>query len=305
MIRHKSLTSLGCPLDTGESCFDWCLSSTDIVHDPLLLRERLDRDGYLYLPGVLDASLVNDTREILLTQLYDLGLVDRNGPVSEGRAALPWHAQSLHQLAKANPPLWSVLYDGIMLELYEKILGTEVRHFDFTWLRAIGPGQGTAPHCDSVYMGRGTRRLFTSWTPLMEIPLNIGGLILIPGSHQVSSLDGYRTGDVDTVCSNRPHPAPKDVHGWVGPAGDGKLTDDPVELQRRLGMPWITAECYRPGDVVIFNIATIHGSLDNQTNRIRLSCDSRYQPASEPIDERWIGEDPVGHGKQSRRDIIC
>jgi len=271
----------------------------------LLFRERLDRDGYLYLPGVLDESLVNAARRILLEQLDQLGLVDESAAVSEGRAAVPWQNQSCHHLANANPPLHRALYAGVMMELYQQLFATPVKHFDFTWLRVIGPGQGTAPHCDSVYMGRGTSRLFTSWTPLMEITPDIGGLILMPESHHLASLDSYRAADVDTICTNLPQPEPKDVHGWVGPIGDGKLTNNPVELQRRLELPWVTSERYQPGDVVIFNIATVHGSLDNQTDRIRLSCDSRYQSATAPTDERWVGANPVGHGQQSRKGIIC
>ena len=33
------------------------------------------------------------------------------------------------------------------------------------------------------------------------------------------------------------------------------------------------------------------------SQRIRLSADARYQPASVPIDERWIGEGSIGHGR--------
>jgi hypothetical protein len=48
---------------------------------------------------------------------------------------------------------------------------------------------------------------------------------------------------------------------------------------------------------------TLHCSLDNQSpvNRIRLSSDSRYQLASEPADERWIGADPIAHGPAAQR----
>ncbi len=48
---------------------------------------------------------------------------------------------------------------------------------------------------------------------------------------------------------------------------------------------------------------TMHCSLDNKSpdNRIRLSVDTRYQPADEPIDERWIGQNPIAHGDQAKR----
>jgi len=38
----------------------------------------------------------------------------------------------------------------------------------------------------------------------------------------------------------------------------------------------------------------MHGSMDNQTDHVRLSSNTRYQLASEPVDERWIGADPKG-----------
>ena len=48
----------------------------------------------------------------------------------------------------------------------------------------------------------------------------------------------------------------------------------------------------------MFGMFTLHCSLDNRSpeNRIRLSTDTRYQLASEPADERWIGDEPFGNG---------
>lgn len=305
MSSKISLNSLGHGLNGDESGFDWCPCSDDLLSDPAALRDRLEEDGYLYLPGCLDDSLVDEARDTLLHQLDALGLVDRSRPVAAGIARRPWAGRSCHDLAAQNAPLQSLLYSGRMIELYQLLFGESVRSLDFTWMRVMGPGPGTAPHCDAVYMGRGTRRLYTSWTPLMEITPEIGGLTLMPGSHRTDSLRRYRAGDVDTVCTNRPPGEPQDVHGWTGPFGDGKLTDNPAQLRSDLELPWVTAECYRPGDVVIFSIETVHGSLDNSSDRIRLSTDTRYQRAADPVDERWIGADPPGHGPNSRRDIIC
>lgn len=305
MVLPVSLTSLGHELDLSAANFDWCVSSSDLVNDPAAMQQRLAADGYLYLPGYLDEVLVDEARIMLLRQLDELGLVDRGKPIEAGIAGSPWSSQPCHHLTSENMPLQSLLYTGRMMKLYERLLGSSIRHFDFTWLRVIGPGSGTAPHCDSVYMGRGTRRLFTSWTPLMEITPDIGGLTIMPGSHRIESLNVYRCSDVDTSCTNKENNAPQDVHGWVGPVGDGKLSDNPAQLQQKLGLPWVTSECYRPGDLVVFGIDTIHGSLDNHSERLRLSTDSRYQRASETTDHRWIGNAPIGHGPKSRRDVIC
>jgi hypothetical protein len=50
----------------------------------------------------------------------------------------------------------------------------------------------------------------------------------------------------------------------------------------------------------------VHASLDNRSeNRLRISSDSRYQRASEPIDERWVGINPPGHTTAGKRGRIC
>ena len=195
-------------------------------------------------------------------------------------------------LADDNEPLHRLLYGGRMMEFYERFLGGPVRHYDFTWMRAVAPGYGTQPHGDIVYMGRGTHDLYTAWTPLGDIDYQLGGLMILEGSHRLQSLrEEYLSRDVDEYCENvegEEEYAKTDptMHGW---RWDGSLSEDPVELREQLGGRWLTAE-YRAGDLLTFDTHTIHASLDNRSERIRLSSDSRYQLASEPADERWIGK---------------
>jgi ectoine hydroxylase-related dioxygenase (phytanoyl-CoA dioxygenase family) len=63
------------------------------------------------------------------------------------------------------------------------------------------------------------------------------------------------------------------------------------------------------GDALIFTLRTVHAGTDNETDRLRLSTDSRYQRADLPIDERWVrgsgGEDPIGHGLAAKQGKIC
>ncbi len=146
MAVVESLTSLGHSFSLSDSDFGWCVSSTDILEDGEALRHRLERDGYLYLPGCLLQDEVHVARELLLHQLNQLGLVDSESAVSSGLAATPWRCESCHHLAAENSALQSLLYSGALIDLYRKLFGSDVRHFDFTWLRVIGPGYGTAPH---------------------------------------------------------------------------------------------------------------------------------------------------------------
>jgi hypothetical protein len=85
---------------------------------------------------------------------------------------------------------------------------------------------------------------------------------------------------------------------------DGHYSTDAIATRSDLGGRWLTAE-FELGDVLIFGMYIMHASSDNNTNRIRLSSDSRYQLASEAVDERWIGSDPPGHGIRAKRPMIC
>jgi ectoine hydroxylase-related dioxygenase (phytanoyl-CoA dioxygenase family) len=78
--------------------------------------------------------------------------------------------------------------------------------------------------------------------------------------------------------------------------GGGIFDEDPHAVTRVLGCPWASTD-FRMGDVAIFDMYLLHGSLDNQTDRIRLSSDTRYQAASDPVDQRHMGETPDGFAR--------
>lgn len=135
-------------------------------------------------------------------------------------------------------------------------------------------------------MGRGTKRVLTCWTPLGDVPLEMGPLMLLVGSHRFEAIRRtYAEMDVD-----RDHVT-------------GSFSYDPIELVDRYGGRWGTSS-FEMGDVLIFGMYTMHGSLDNTTNRFRLSTDTRYQRADEPVDERWIGENPIAHYAWTKGETV-
>ena len=134
----------------------------------------------------------------------------------------------------------------------------------------------------------------------------MGGLIILEGSHQLAEIKRYGTLDVDEYCTNGPE-APAIERGdrrWDSQANNGEYSADAIGVREQLGGRWLTAE-YAAGDVLIFGMYTMHASLDNQSDRFRISSDSRYQLASEPVDERWVGENPPGHGVAGKKGLIC
>ena len=201
-----------------------------------------------------------------------------------------------------DPQVMDLLYGKRISSFFEQFLGGPAAHFDYTWFRTKKPGLGTAVHCDIVYMGRGTSNLFTAWVPFGDIPLQMGGVIILEKSHKhAGQLEKYLSRDVDTYCLNEPEAElfASGQNWW-----DGTLSRNPPLIWERLGRRWLTAP-FRMGDILIFGMNLIHGSLDNRSKLLRLSADCRYQLASEPIDERWVGETPAGHGPELKRGMIC
>ena len=295
----------GQALDASPEAFGTLRDSSDIAEDFVELRERMESDGYLFLPNYLDREEVRAARLECARRLKDSGQLHENYAIEKTVAAPDAQVRFAPDLAKDNAPLMKVLYDGAMMDFYAQFFGERVRHFDFTWLRAISPGWGTLPHLDSVYMNRGTQRLFTSWTPLGDISMEMGGLCILENGHTHQRIkNGYGRKDVDKFCENRVGPNYTGMGGGGNIRAGGMLSTNPVKLRQNLGGRWLSSE-YRMGDLLLFSMWTIHASLDNQSNRIRLSSDSRYQRASERADERWIGANPIGHGAAGKRAMIC
>lgn len=301
-VAYPHLTSCGIDLDTSGGRLRPLRPSDDAAHDPAELRRRMDADGYLYLPGYLDRDEVLSARAEVLSRLAAAGHLSPGTNPSDAVADPETRVKFAPELAKGNQPLHDLLYAGRMIQFYKGFLGGPVRHFDFTWLRAVSPGKGTAPHGDAVFMNRGTPRLFTAWVPLGDVDFPLGGLMVLGKSHRLEELkEAYLSKDVDAFCENEED---AELFRAGGKWWNGALSEDPVDLQRQLGLPWLTTE-FHAGDLLTFSIHTLHCSLDNHTDRIRLSSDSRYQLASDPIDERWIGDDPIGHGPAAKRGQIC
>lgn len=306
-----SLTAQGEALLTDPAHLGELRESQDIAGSAAALRARMREDGYLFLRGYLDIDRVMAARTELLSRAAAAGALDPDAPLMDGLLA-PDVAPSFEQdTTNHSSVLHDLLFRNEMLALWQRFLGDEVRHFDFIWLRSKSPGKGTPPHGDSVFMNRGTPNLFTAWTPLGDIDTTLGGLMILERSHRNDDVRStYGARDVDEYCENIPEAvaAATQTPGWTdrnGEAWDGTISRQPVRLQQELGGRWLTTT-FHPGDLLVFGMHTLHASLDNQTgNQLRLSTDTRYQLASEPVDERWIGEKPVGHGPEGKRAVVC
>jgi hypothetical protein len=271
-------------------------------HDMPTLRKRMHEKGYLLMRGLLNRDEVMESRREMVRRLAEMNCL-QPGTDPMDAIANKEHPANFHpELAKGNQPMRKVLYAGPMMQFWAEFFGETPMHFDFTWVRTVSPGWGTPCHADVSYMGRGTHELFTAWTPMGDVDFVQGGLMLIEGSNRNERLrKGLEHADVDAYCVNRTGHAGKDA--WArGQAGAMKAPAP--KLRQSLGGRWLTGE-FSAGDVLFFEVFTIHASIDNHSDRIRLSTDTRYQRASQPADERWMGDNPPAHGAAGKRGRIC
>ena len=262
------------------------------VHDWSRVRAQLPgllrRDGYLLLRAALDARQVLQARRDVLGRLQAVGEIvePADAAVATGtsrRAALHPDLGVFWRSVCESPRLRALTHGAALAELSAAVLGAVTVPFDFLWLRTLVQGRASPLHFDHVYMNRGSPHVVTVWVPLGDVPLEAGPLVVVEGSNQFTDLiTRYRGVDVDR--DSLPGSFPDDAVAFASARGSRLLTTD-----------------FRAGDVVLFDMFTLHGSCDNRMGgaRVRLSCDVRWQPAAEARDERWFGHPPPGHGGQS------
>ena len=258
--------------------------STDLLDDTEALRARMKEDGFLLLRGLHDHDAVLTARRDILNIMAEQGKLDPDADLMDG-VVNPDPAKGNDTPTvrgrdhMKKPSLREVVYGPRVMGFFERFLGGTPMSYEFQWLRAVGPGGSSTVHYDVVYMGRGTQNLYTCWTPLGRITPDMGPLAMVLGSNRwkhVIETYGRTDVDRDLTC--------------------GYFTKDPAELVDRFGGRWATTT-FEPGDVVILDMFTMHASLTNNSNRYRISCDTRYQLASDPVDERWAGKAPKAHAQ--------
>ncbi len=153
-------------------------------------------------------------------------------------------------------------------------------------MRHVRPGTTTATpaHYDLVYLRGGTSRIVTAWIPIGDIPIEMGGLTYLEGSHAIG-LDmerefGEKNRDLSPEERVSAYNRNMTEGGWV--------SKDLPNMAERFDARWLVAD-YEAGDVMLHSPFMIHASTTNQDrqHRLRLSTDIRYQNVEDEIDARW------------------
>ena len=220
-----------------------------------VLRERLQRDGYLLLRGQLDPQEVLDFREYYF---------ELTGAATD-RAS---YRKVLFDRIVPGPEY--AAFCARLKGWFGWLLGGEPFLHRRKIIRQTAPGEngiGTATqaHYDLVYLREGSDRVLSMWIPLGDCPISRGGLTYLEGSH-------HRV-RAEEAAGTLKRPA-------------ASITADLPALAEQYDANWLVTD-YAAGDVVIHTAHTIHAALDNVSDVMRLSTDIRYQRADEAVDARW------------------
>lgn len=283
--QTPELTSNGVPIDTRPEAFGELETANHLLGNPEALQTQMKEAGYLFFRHLIDPEAVLRARREILLKYATVGEIDSiNHPVMDAIQSDHSFIDQVNLRAFTESVRSGLAYEQVvqhpsLFEFLEDLLGGAVRSYDFRWPRFVRPGEGCGFHYDGPYMNRGTDNVFTTWIPIGDVARHEGALIILENSHQSDQLlSDYATKDAD-----------KEKISW--------LSTDPIELQKELGGRWLTTD-FKAGDVLCFGMHMLHGALDNRSpiRRCRLTSDTRYQLASEPLDERWNGADPEAHG---------
>jgi hypothetical protein len=239
--------------------------STSILGDGAALASNLDRDGYLFLRGVVPREEILALRRPLLEMAAKAGWLRADTPIEQALADPSkackdpeprylehfrpmWKLEALHRM-KHHPNV---------VGLFERIFGETVLVHPMFVLRNIFPKTGsfdftTGSHQDRIHIGGGTS--YACWVPLGDCPTTKGGLVVAEGSHKMGVLDFD-----------------------LAPGAGG------LEVSETFEGSWVGGD-FEAGDVVIFSDTTVHKALPNRSGELRQSFDARYQRLSDPIAE--------------------
>lgn len=237
--------------------------STAVIQDGAALRANLDRDGYIFLRGVLPRDEIMALRSHMIGMAGKAGWLQKDKPVESGIADLSkackdpeprylehfrgmWKQEALHRM-KHHPNVVGV---------FERLFGEEVLVHPMFVMRNIFPQTKsfdftTGSHQDRIHIGGGTS--YACWMSIGDCPTSKGGLIMAEGSHKRGVLDFE-----------------------LAPGAGG------IEVSEKFEGKWVGGD-FAAGDVVIFSDTTVHKALPNKSGELRQSFDARYQRLSDPV----------------------
>ncbi len=265
--------------------------------EPETLRAVLQEQGYLFFRGLIARSRVEPVKRDGIRVCKKFGLVDSRASAEPEWSQRPFQGDELSLeggLARSLGRLKSLrelIHAPELAAVLETLFGREV----FSWaqnqdsFKVIPPGDFTytlghvrvataTPAHQDYYSFRSTD-FCTFWIPLMDIPEEVGGLVLREGSHQDGFHEHWWCGDEQLGVPE----SEREAEQWERTGG--VVLGGEIGPKNYSSKVWLRTD-YRVGDVLIFHPMMVHRGLVNRSGLVRFSADFRYQPKGTPIP--WV-----------------
>ncbi|MFK8041641.1 phytanoyl-CoA dioxygenase family protein [Congregibacter sp.] len=225
-----------------------------------VLQERFSRDGYLYLPAALRASVAPVLSDMLSVLAPHIHWDDSVGtPVLAGEPFFEsdplW--DSLYPEIQALESLHRLFHSAEVQQLMALVAGEETFVYPMKMARIAAPrklGFETPPHQDAFSHHAGPS-MAGIWVALHDADTDMGRLTILPGSH---------------------------VHGVrkvFEAQGVGGVQCEIYPKETLWHVSDVTA-----GDVILFHSQTVHRAQPNvDAKRVRLSIDTRFCDYGAPV----------------------
>ncbi len=238
------------------------LDSTPLLNDAAALAARMDRDGYLFLPGLLPVEAVANVQRQVGAIVQAAGWL-KPGTAVEAAVAEPGafcvdpepgYTAVLRQINRLED-YHALKHHPVLMGLFERLFGEVVLPHPRVLMRNIFPAREeftTKAHQDFPNV-QGTEEVYTAWFPMIDCPMEVGPLQVAAGTHKMGVFDfdiGFGAGGIEIT--------------------------DPLDGT------WVTGG-FRQGDVLIFHSMVVHKGVPNRSDKLRMSMDVRYQRASDPF----------------------
>lgn len=238
------------------------VDSSNIAHDPEALAERMRRDGYLFMPGLLPRAAVANVQQQVGAIVRDAGWLQRGQPVALAEADAagfcvdpqPAYLEVLRRINRLED-YHALKHHPVLIGFLERLLGGEILAHPRVLMRNIFPAREeftTKSHQDYPNV-QGTTEVYTAWMPLIDCPMDVGPLQVATGTH---------------------HGEIYDFHIGTGAGG--------IEITEPFPGRWVSGP-FRQGDVLFFHSLAVHKGVPNRSTKLRMSMDVRYQLLSEPF----------------------
>lgn len=263
------------------------------------LQEQFDEQGYVILKGVFAPTILDGVKkELELLVDIEADNLIASGRVTDRFASASFETR-LFRLYENNldiaptsfrrelhlSGMYDLFFHSRVLDLVSQFLGTEVRLYpNYTVRPKLPEWEGTEVlwHQDGGYTAgladaRGVRdmKMVNVWAPLVPATTHNGCMEFVPGTHKLGVVPHEKRQYYLEIAPDK----------FSQYASQGTVA---IEMD--------------PGDVVLFHNLLFHRGLPNLSEKIRWSCDWRYQDANQPTLRKEKGH--LARSRKTPEDVV-